>query len=70
MTSHGETADVHVVPPWTSAIDEGAEDDTSAPVLWGTLAAKLDEAAGLGSRIVIREAEARVQEGSEAVDEI
>ena len=70
MTSHGETADVHVVPPWTSAIDEAAEDDTSAPVLWGTLAAKLDEAADLGSRIMLREAEARVQEGSEAVDEI
>ena len=69
MTSHGETADVHVVPPWTSAIDEAAEDDTSAPVLWGTLAAKLEEAADLGSRIMLREAEARVKEGSEAVDE-
>ena len=70
MTSHGETADVHVVPPWTSAIDEAAEDDTSAPVLWGTLAAKLEEAADLGSRIMLREAEARVKEGSEAVDEM
>ena len=70
MTSHGATADVHVVPPWTSAIDEAAEDDNSAPVLWGTMAAKLEEANNLGSRIKLREAEARVQEGSETVDEI
>ena len=62
MTSHGETSDVHVVPPWTSAIDEAAEDDTSAPVMWSTLAAKLEEAADLGSRIKLRETEARVIE--------
>ena len=70
MTSHGETSDVHVVPPWTSAIDEAAEDDTSAPVMWSTLAAKLEEAADLGSRIKLRETEARVMEASDAVDDI
>ena len=58
MTSHGETADVHAVPPWTAAIDEAAEDDNSAPVLWSTMAAKLEEANNLGSRIKLREAEA------------
>ncbi len=70
MTSQGESADVHVAPPWTSAIDEAAEDDTYAPVLWSTLAAKLEEAADLGSRIKLREAEARVMEGSHAVDDV
>ena len=70
MTSHGATADVHVAPPWTSAIDEAAEDDNSAPVLRGTMAAKLEEANNLGSRIKLREVEARVQDGSETVDEI
>ena len=70
MTSHGETADAHVVPPWTSAIDPAAEDDTSAPIMWSTLSTKLEEAADLGSRIKLREAEARVQEGSDAIDGI
>ena len=36
----------------------------------GTLAAKLEEAADLGSRIKLRETEARVMEGNDAVDEI
>ncbi len=70
MTSHGDTADVQVVPPWTSAIDPAAEDDTSAPVMWMTLSTKLEEAADLGSRIKVREAEARLLEGSAATDEI
>ena len=63
MTSHGETADAHVVPPWTSAIDPAAEDDTSAPIMWSTLSTKLEESADLGSRIKLREAEAWVQDG-------
>ena len=70
MTSHGETSDVHVVPPWTSAIDEAAEDDKYAPVLRSSLAAKLETAADLGSRSKLRETEARVMEGSDAVDGI
>ena len=70
MASRGETSDVHIVPPWTSAIDEAAEDGTSAPVMWSTLAAKLEEPADLGSRIKLRETEARVMEGRDAVDDI
>ena len=70
MTSHGDATDVHAVPPWMSAIDPAAEDDTTAPVLWSTLSSKLEEAADLGSRIKVREAEARVQEGSDAIDEV
>ena len=70
MTSHGEIADAQVVPPWTSAIDDAAEDETSAPVLWGTLQAKLEEAENLGSRIKLREVEARVTAESSAVDQV
>ena len=70
MTSHGDATDVHAVPPWMSAIDLAAEDDTTTPVLWSTLSSKLEEAADLGSRIKVRETEARVQERSGAIDEV
>ena len=70
MTSHGEGTDVHVVPPWTSAVEAAPEDDTSAPVLWTTLAAKLEEAADLGSRIKVREMEASVLEPGAVTDEV
>ena len=70
MNSHGETADLHAVPPWTSAIDPAPEDDTSAPLMWSMLAMKLDEAADLGSRIRVREVEAKVTDGSVARDEL
>ena len=70
MTSHGEGSDVHVVPPWTSAVEAAPEDDTSAPVLWTTLSAKLEEAADLGSRIKVREMEASVLEPGAVTDEV
>ena len=70
MSSHGETVDVHTVPPWTSAIDPAPEEDTSAPLMWSTLAMKLEEAADLGSRIRVRELEAKVTEGSVVKDEL
>ena len=70
MTSHGDTADVHTVPAWTSAIDPAPEDDTSAPLMWSTLAMKLEEAADLGSRIRVRELEAKVTDNSVAKDEL
>ena len=38
--------------------------------MWSTLSTKLEDAADLGSRIRLREAEARVQEGSDAIDDI
>ena len=70
MTSESDAADVHVVPPWTSAIDPAPEDDTSAPLMWSTLAMKLEEASDLGSRIRVRELEAKVHESSETKDEL
>ena len=35
--------EVHV-PPWVSAIDPSPEDDSTVPILWSTLGAKLEEA--------------------------
>ena len=70
MTSHGETADLHAVPAWTSAIDPAPEDESSVPLMWSTLAMKLEEAADLGSRIRVRELEAKVKDNSVAKDEL
>ena len=38
--------------------------------MWSALSTKLEVAAALGSRIKLRETEARVQEGSDAINEI
>ena len=70
MSSAEDETSEAVVPPWASAVDPCPDDDTSAPILWSTLAAKLDEASDLGQRIKVRELEARVNEAGAVRDDL
>ena len=69
-TSHGQSQDTHDVSPWVSAVDPAPEDDSSAPVLWATLASKLEDATDLGSRIKVNELSARVETSAAIKDEV